>query len=192
MPAWKRHGCSHGSRQAAWKARTKRPNSFKAARLHGVSPIVATVVLIAVAMGLIVIVSPWVVDMAARLTNTTGGQAIADTICNTAGLAFVTSYGTNGASWNISGANDTLSAMVENTGNVDLGNFSFVLTVNATTAIQVYEYRPTFASQNTTNPLRPSRKAVLHANMTDDSNGTATYLEVVNGACRKAKAEMDL
>ena len=160
----------------------------------GVSPLIATVLVIALVIALAGLIVPWVYQFAQKTTNETQGIAQQDIICQGAGFELDTSYGNNGLLWNFTGTSDTLSARITNTGtNVNLYNFTFQVTFNETSAIAVRDFEGNSTSNVLkSDPLKPGRSAIIHASISSDQSGTPVYIKLVNEACPKVFREQSL
>ncbi|HLD77681.1 MAG TPA: hypothetical protein VJB16_01505, partial [archaeon] len=159
----------------------------------GVSPLIATVLVIALVIALAGLIIPWTYQFAQSTTNRTQGQAEQDIICQGAAFELDTSYGNNGLLWNFTGTSDTLSARVTNTGQVNLFNFTFQVTFNETSAIAIRSFEGNSTSNVLkSNPLKPGRSAIVHASIGSDQTGTPVLVKLVNEACPRVFREQSL
>lgn len=161
--------------------------------LSGISPLVSTVILIAIVMAIAAIVSPWAYEIVYKTTNDTSGYQQQHTTCQNTGFTFDTGYGTHGLDWNLSGASDTLSAKVVNSGSINLKGFSFEISMDTTSGYVIYNIELEDSYQKTSsNPLKPGESALLKANMTQDYNGTLKSVKILNSVCPSAYIEQEI
>jgi len=147
----------------------------------GVSPLISTVILIALVISISAFVSPWIFNLVRNASNQT--QTITDTEikCNNAAYDFDSAYGTHGVRWSFSTRNNTLGVRIMNTGMISLHNFSFELIFNQT---KVEYYHAKASTQRTaSNPLKPGQTAFINASFTRDVNNTLTAVKVLNIVC---------
>ena len=158
----------------------------------GLSPLISVTVLIVIALTIASFMATWLYDLSVRTTNETGSNAQRLVMCRSAGLSFDSSYGTDGVDYNLSGNGtagnlDSISAKVQNTGNIDLHGFSFEVTLISGTEEVIEHYEATPASQKTAgSPLRGGRTAIIAANVTPDLNESTvsiTEVTVLNVVC---------
>lgn len=162
-------------------------------KLKAISPIVSMVVIVVLVFIVAGIVVPWYYNLARSITNSTGTSALRDVECSSAALDFDTSYGNSGVSWNFTGANDTLSVKVVNTGTITLYNFSIQAAVNKGTSVDMEELAVNATTQRSSaNPLKPGQSEVLIAVVAEDINGTLTEVRVMNEVCRNVVAKQDM
>ena len=160
--------------------------------MKGISPIVATVVLILVVFVLGATVAPWMLGITYNITESTGTNTDYQTRCRNAGYDFDTGYGYSGVNWNFSTPNDEVSVKIVNTGSISLYNFSMELLINATNPY-LAEYGMNATTYiGPTNPLKPGRSAILIANMTSDISGTLREIKILNDVCPTVFAKQDL
>ena len=162
-------------------------------KLSGVSPIISTVIVILIVMGIAALVSPWAFNIAYNTTNQTAEHQRQQLVCQNVAYTFNTNYGTHGLTWNLSGSPDTLDAQIINTGTINLRDFSFELTLNTTAGYAIYHFDVNSTYQKTSaNPLLPGQSAILKANLTQDLNGTLKYVKILNGVCRSVYIEQEV
>ena len=151
----------------------------------GVSPLISMVILVAIIFGIAAFVAPWMYTMVTSVTNETAATTGQELQCQNTAYDFDTDFATFGVDWNFTGATDSLSVKVINTGNINLYGFSFELELNRTVGnpeIKYFEVNET--SQRTAmNPLKPGQSAILEAVMDQDLNGTLVKLKVLNPVC---------
>jgi hypothetical protein len=109
-------------------------------------------------------------------------------MCRNAGLELDSNYGYYGVDWNFTGnGTDWLKARIENTGNIDMWGFSFELTLLSSSGDEIMHYGLTNSTEVTASvPLRPSRSAIISANITEDINSsihTLKAVKVLNSVC---------
>ena len=83
----------------------------------GVSPLIATVLLIAFTIAVGGIISVWLTQFAGTTTETVGKESQIQITCGTGGVAFT----------NVNYCNSYLSGEVTNTGSISLGNITFTV-----------------------------------------------------------------
>jgi len=159
----------------------------------GVSPLISTVVLIALVMGIAALMGPWMFSTVNTVTNQTSNTAEMELICQRTSYDFDTGYGTFGVDWNLAGASDSISVRIVNTGNTNLYNFSFELETNRTIGTPQIKYFDVNSTTQRTamNPLKPGQSVVLEAAMDEDLNGTLTRLKVLNPVCSRFFVEQE-
>ncbi len=151
----------------------------------GVSPLVSTVIVLAIAFGAAAFVTPWMGNLVTGVTEQTGQTTTTQILCENLAYDFDTSYGTDGVSWNFTEFNDTLTTKIRNTGGVNVFNFSFELTVwNETLGERIYRFYPTPDTQTTqVDPLLPGQSTILEAYITRDVEGILRGIKILNGPC---------
>ena len=167
-------------------------NNIKQKQMHGISPLISTVIIIGISLVIATFVVPWAYDLAVSTSNTTATETDLQIKCQNAGYDFVTSYGTNGASANFSGTSgaDILSVSITNTGTINLYNFSIEVTTNTS---EIFEFGINSTYQKTPNsPLKPGRTTILHAVMNIDINGTLSTVRVLNEVCKHISVKQDV
>jgi flagellin-like protein len=93
--------------------------------MKGISPLVATVLLIALTIGTAVIISTWLTTFTRTSTEIVGGEASTNIICSYGGL--------NLKSLSYNSTTTKLAGYIENTGTIPLGNISLqIIYDNAT------------------------------------------------------------
>jgi len=83
----------------------------------GVSPLIATVLLIAFTIAVGGIISVWLTQFAGTTTETVGKESQIQITCGTGGIAFN----------NVNYCNNNLSGEITNTGSISLGNITFTV-----------------------------------------------------------------
>jgi FlaG/FlaF family flagellin (archaellin) len=162
-------------------------------RFKGVSPLIATVVVIALTLGIATFVVPWGLELARNIANETGSSANYQILCQNVGYDFDTSYENSGINWSFSGENDTLEVMIINTGSVNLYNFSIEIVINTSAGMEVKEPPLNTSTQRTSgNPLKPGRNALLKANITEDYADGLKTVKVLNEVCKLVYITQDV
>lgn len=152
--------------------------------MDGISPLVSTVVIVAIVLGVATIIGPWMYHLATTVMNTTGTSAEQETECRNAGLSFDSDYGYYGVNWN--STTNVLLAKIVNSGLVDLHTFTFELTINST---QVEQYNPTSETQKTSaDPLRAGESTILNASLPSLAGSTLNSVKIINTVCPKHAA----
>ena len=150
-------------------------------RMKGISPMLATVILILIVISLATIIAPWIYDLVTRTTEDVGDDVITDIECQNAAFDFITSYGTYGVMYNFTGTSYSLNASIRNTGTINLYNFTFEIRHNTTS---ITHWNVTAATQILkANPLKPSESAIIAAYITLDINGTLNEVTILNDVC---------
>ena len=147
----------------------------------GLSPLISTVIIIAIVFTVAAAVSPWMYNLVTDVTNSTTHDTTSELQCRNAAYDFDTNYGTFGVSWNFSTTNNILSTRIRNTGTVNIYNFSFELTFNDT--IIGYYYPTTSTQKFQSTPLKPGQTVFLNASFPEDVNDTLTDIKVMNVVC---------
>lgn len=158
--------------------------------LKGISPIVSMVMLIAVVFLIGTIVTVWTVEVTRNVTNITESSTMSKITCQYAAYDFNYDFGTKGVNYSFSGT-DYLEVMMQNTGSVNLYNFSVELWVNNGGQTSVYNLEVNSTTQKTSsNPLKPGQQALLDT-VISDITGTLDLVRVTNLACSDEYAEQD-
>ncbi|RLI98463.1 MAG: hypothetical protein DRO99_00670 [Candidatus Aenigmatarchaeota archaeon] len=158
--------------------------------MKGISPIISTVILIAIIFSIATFVSPWIFQLITSTTNQTSSDTSTEIKCMNAAYDFDTGYGTYGVKWEFSTQNDTLGARIKNTGTVNLHSFQFELTFNDT--IISYHNATSGTQRTRANPLKPGQSAFLNASFTDNVNDTLTAIKILNGPCPSVYVSQEL
>jgi flagellin-like protein len=94
--------------------------------MKGISPLIATILLIAFTVAVAGIISVWLTGFARTSTSTVGQESERQLICSYAALSL--------KSVKYSSSSSTLSGIIENSGSVAIGNISLqIIYTNATT-----------------------------------------------------------
>lgn len=97
--------------------------------MKGISPLIATVLLIAFTVAVGGLISIWLTGFTQTQTQAVGGQASTSITCSNGGLSLSS----------VGYCNSYLSAKITNTGTISLGNISLTITFsNATTTQKLY------------------------------------------------------
>jgi hypothetical protein len=152
------------------------------------SAVVSALLLIVITIGILSVVTPWMYELVTTTTNSTGSTTAQQIMCRNAGLELDSNYGYYGVDWNFTGnGTDWLKARIENTGNIDMWGFSFELTLLSSSGDEIMHYGLTNSTEVTASvPLRPSRSAIISANITEDINSsihTLKAVKVLNSVC---------
>ena len=161
--------------------------------LKGVSPLIATIIVISLAFMLGALIAPYTFNLVSNTTITTGDD-VRDTIrCRNLAYDFVTSYGTNGIVWNFSTNITVIEARIINTGTQNIYNFSFELYVNTSSGDMIYYYDTNSTFQKTeSSPLKPGQSTIIKAGISEDLNGTLKELKIRNEACPEVFINQEL
>jgi len=149
-----------------------------------VSPLISTVIVVLLAFSIAAVISPWAFRLVTKVTNQTESDTNMQLRCQNTAYDFDTNYGTMGLTWNFSGSDDTLTAKIVNTGNINLYNFTFELVVNTTSGLEIKRFSPNATNQITpADPLEPGESSILTANISEDITGTLEEVKVMNPVC---------
>ena len=152
--------------------------------LKGISPIISFVILITLVFFIATIVTPWTYNLAKNLTTQTGSSALSDIQCRNAAYDFDTNYGNYGVLWNFSGVNDTLSVKIENTGTINLYDFSLEIKLGSGESQTIKNLDINQTTQKTkSNPLKPGHSAILKAVILEDLEDSLSEVRVLNDVC---------
>ncbi len=167
----------------------------------GLSPIISVTILIVIAISIASFVAPWMYELVSTTANQTGQSTQTLVMCRNAGLDFDSSYGDYGVSYNLSanytaGESDWIKVKLVNTGSIDLYGFSMEVEIENSSVDEIAYFELTDASQKTAgNPLRPSRSAVISANISADINANTTVINeirVLNSVCHDVTPSIEL
>lgn len=145
--------------------------------LKGVSPLISTVILVAITVTLAVVVVPWAIDFAQTQINTITTQGEEKVNCIEAGLNFQASDVGYDALTNPSKINVTLT----NTGLVGLYDFRFQFKLGDTYSGL---YSPT-TQYNASLKVSPQQKVTLNASIPQLS-GTLKSIRLISNYCKVA------
>jgi len=115
--------------------------------MKGLSPIIATVMLIAATLSIIAILAPWLASLTKKQTGNIESASTKLVDCVTANLDIVGVICSN--------SSHQLQIAVSNTGQTDLYDFSVLAVINNT------YYQNNTGGPNSTYPLNPGRQAIL-------------------------------
>jgi len=150
--------------------------------MKGISTFIATVLTIAFVAGVAVIISGWLTGFTKTQTGTVGQQSQTNTECNYAGIRILD----DSVKCTLSTSPDKLNFTIENTGQIDLYNFTVQIYIGGT----VYSnttYNP-FTNDNFTSssPIKSGERKTIVVNM-DDLNYTALgnpdWIRIVSARC---------
>lgn len=146
----------------------------------GISPLIATVILILLTLTIAALIGPWMYRLAVDVTTDVKNDTDLQIICQGLAYDFDTSYASNGINWS-SNAN-SLRVKVINTGTINIYNFSFEVRYNTT---QIAYFDATQASQRTSsNVLKPQQTAIIQAaNTSTLVTGILNNVKILNMVC---------
>lgn len=153
---------------------------FLKARDKAVSPLISTILVIAIIVVIAGMLGPWAMNFAGRSVNNTGGNVENQITCQNTAYDFDSSYGNSGVEWDFSGSSDWLRAKIVNTGSVSLHSFSFQVYVQGVG----YRFFPAKNQITPDSPLKPAQSAVIEANISEDLTGSVTEVRILNGICK--------
>lgn len=157
--------------------------------MKGVSPIIATVMLVLIVTIIAATVGPWMLDIARNTVNQTSSDADLMLLCQNTAYDFDTSYENNGINWTSS--ENELKVKITNTGTINLYNFTFEVVIDSSI---IRSYAVTDASQKTKeSPLKPGQSVILEAdNTTDIVGSTLNSVKILNEiVCPRVFVEQD-
>lgn len=151
----------------------------------GVSPLIATVILVGIVLGLsAVFINFYGPFQKARQSELEESGSV-EVECSFASLEFTK----DDVLYNLTGTTDHVNVTVDNTGTINLYDFE----VTAWVSDVSYTYSPTTATKKTkTSPLEPGARVVLVANVTDDLSGTLESVRVVAKNCPRTAKKVDI
>jgi flagellin-like protein len=169
----------------------------KTKSMKGISPLIATILLIGITVLMAVTIGPWMMKIATDASQSAANSANQDILCRSTAYGFDSDYGNSGVSWTFNGTNGTVSVKIMNTGSQNLYNFSLELTMQTPTGTKLIVYPEiniTSESQRTvSNPLKPGYDLILEAEV-DKINDTwsLTKVKVINEVCPRASPSVDI
>jgi flagellin-like protein len=143
-----------------------------------VSPLLSTILVIAIIVIIAGIIGPWALNFSNRQVNNTGSNADNQITCQSTAYDFDSSYGNSGIEWDF--PQRILRAKIMNAGSINLHSFSFQIYIQGIG----YKFFPTKNGITPDNPLKPGQSAVLEANITEDISGQLTEIKILNGVCK--------
>lgn len=143
--------------------------------MKGISAFVATILLIAFAVAIGGVISTWQTGFVKKQTDIVSTYSEQETECSYGGIKIIEST----IRCSFSGATDRLNFTIENTGSVNLYNFSTQISVSNV----VYEYSVYQISDNATfnssYPFKPNSRKSIWVNITDDlANADADWIRI--------------
>jgi hypothetical protein len=149
--------------------------------MKAISPFIASVLLIAIAIASGVIISTWYTSLIKTQSSTVGTQAQESVTCSYGGIRILTEtikcdFSGNGSS----AAPEYLNFSVENSGSINLYNFKVLVYLQGIT----YQFDVVDALTNSSftdsNPLKPDEVRTVKANITVDMPlADATWIELL-------------
>jgi flagellin-like protein len=166
-------------------------------RMKGISPLIATVLLIGITILMAVAIGPWAMKLATDATQGATNSANQDIICRSAAYGFDSDYGNSGVSWNFNGTNGTVTVKIINTGSQNLYNFSLELTMQTPTGARLIVYPEiniTSETQRTLmNPLKPGYDWIIEAEVESiNDTWSLTKVKVINEVCPRISPSADV
>ncbi len=152
----------------------------------GVSPLIASIILIGFVVAVAAMISPWFTGLTKSKMYEVEEGSEGQIDCVFSSIDFDSSD----ISYNLSGSTDWVNITLDNTGTVSLYNFEVSLTVDGNTKI----YSPMPYSQKTSSsPLEAGSRMILITNITDNLSGTLQKVRVVAKNCpNEAQKEVSL
>ena len=151
--------------------------------MKGISPIIGSVIVIALAFSLAVFLGPWMWNLATHVANQTQQSTEEQLVCQQTSYDFDTGYGNYGIKWNFSKSPAELSVKIINTGSINLYNFSFEIYIdNSTSPIRHYDVTED-TQKSLLDPLKPGESTILKANITESISGILKEVKILNQVC---------
>ena len=147
--------------------------------MKGISTFVATVLTIAFVATAAIIISGWLTGLTQSTTGTVGQQTQTDVDCKYAGIRIPDDT----VKCTLSTSPDKLNFTIENTGNIDLYNFTAEIYFGGIVySNTTYNY---FTNDNFTSssPLKPGEKRTIIVNMGNLASGTPEWIRIVSARC---------
>jgi len=171
--------------------------SNETAKMKGISPLIATVLLIGITVLMAVVIGPWAIKLATTASEGATTSANQDMICRQTAYAFDSDYGNSGIAWNFSGTNGTVNVKITNTGSWNLYNFSLELVMETPTGTKLIIYpevNVTAETQRTAaNPLKPGYDWILDADVSNiNDTWSLTKVKVVNDVCPRVSPSAEV
>ena len=161
--------------------------------MRALSPLISTVLLIAIVFGIAAVISPWLFNLTDEVTTDTGTRIRSQITCQSTSYDFDTSYATFGVNATISDTEDSIQVKIVNTGTINLHTFSLEIEIASPDGFQLLQFGINETSQKTKAlPLKPGQSALLKANLTQDLNGTLESVKVLNIVCPTVFVSQDL
>lgn len=156
--------------------------------MKGISPIISVVLLILIAVLLSIIVSNWMTSLTRDVSTDVEENVGSKIACEMISYDFDTDYGNYGILYNFSGNNDTISVKIINTGNENIYNFGFEITLKRGDEYIILKEPYINVSSRTqytkAYPLKPGNSAILEAKIIDINETWELYkVKITNGVC---------
>lgn len=159
----------------------------------GISPLIATAIIISLVFALGAIIAPFTFQLATTTTNETTTTVTETLKCRNMAYDFETSFGIDGVNWNFSGSTTLVEVRIMNTGTINVHDFSFEILLNSTNGLEIKHYDTNSSFQKTSSsPLKPSQSAILRAAIPDDLNGTLKEVKILNQVCLNVFVRQEL
>jgi flagellin-like protein len=163
----------------------------------GISPLIASVLLIGITILMAAIIGPWAIKLATTASEGAANNANQDMICRQTAYAYDGDFGVSGAAWNFSAAGAYINVKIINTGSQNLYNFSVELTVRSPTETKLLTYPSVNVTSETqrskNNPLKPGHDWILESNVTGvDATWSLIKVKVINDVCPKVSPSLDI
>lgn len=158
--------------------------------MRGISPIISTVLLVAIVLLMAVVVGPWALKLALEASGGATQDVERDLLCRQTSYAFDSDYGNSGVTWAANQTNGTVSAKITNTGSQNLYGFSFEMAMQTPTGLRLVIY-PSVNITNETqrtkaNPLKPGYDWIIEADVINiNDTWSLTEVKLINDVCPK-------
>lgn len=140
----------------------------------GISPLVASVILIALVVGIASMLSPWVKTFFKKRMGQTEEVSKGRISCTNAQPVF----NLDDIHYNLTGANDSVNITLRNRGRVELYNFIVSLLIDGSS----YSFEPK-KERDSSNPLKPGLETTLRVDITENLEGTLRRVRVMAQNC---------
>ena len=165
--------------------------------MKGISPLISTVLLIAIVVLMAAVIGPWAMRIASDVSQGADTDVQRDLICRQTAYAFDTDYGSSGISYLFNGTNGTISTKIINTGSQNLYDFSFELTLQTPEGMKLIIYpevNVTTTTQRTeASPLKPGHDWILEADVASiNDSWSLRKVKLINEVCPKVSPSVEL
>lgn len=147
--------------------------------MKGISAFVATVLTIAFVAGVAIIISGWLTGLTKTQTGTVEKQSQTAVECNYAGIRIVDDT----IKCSLSSSPDQLNFTIENTGQIDLYNFTVQIYLNGIVYSNTTYDPLTGDNFTSSSPLKPGERKTIVVNMDDFTSGNLEWIRIVSARC---------
>ncbi len=148
--------------------------------MKGVSPLIAVVLTIAFTVGVAALISGWLTVFSKSSTGIVESQSTTKINCNYGGIRIVD----DSMKCGFTGSSDRLNFTIENTGTINLYNFTGEIYLNGI----IYSYDTynamTNAPLSSGSPIKPNERKTLVVNITDNlASANPDWVRIVTTLC---------